>query len=476
VDFIRLKNKPQSTIRVNFSNRGLAKTIKSSTSLSAETPDKNTIIGISKALSGVKIKKSLPVDFNSIPEFEGIDYVGYVIDKERLDVATGQWIRIDEYRILGSSAANFRDSRIAYGCQYRYRIRSVVKITTPVIKNTLNSLDFQEDIKRLEKNDIKDKLNALKGVLSRIDTVTNQGIASKLSQGKKETVFEVIKGLKITANEKGMSSSRVLTDSPRKTIDNLKRVKNLKVQDIDLTTGTITKGRLQTEINKNLKKFKDQTVEYKSYYYESEPSKSWFYVSVVENEPPPPPSSIKIIPNTPRKEICVTWLKPANSQRDIKYFRLYKRRQVGDSWTFLGQFPENVNFFVDGNIDLNDKWIYVLTCIDAHSIESVLSMQIQAQLNPNYAVEREERRLKWVSGSGALPNEIDVIYKKFLEQESPIIAKQSITISPTNDFGETKKNLIIKVTSLDTHEVKEFKVVLKNLHVKDAYEDQSVYI
>ena len=189
-------------------------------------------------------------------------------------------------------------------------------------------------------------------------------------------------------------------------------------------------------------------------------------MNIAENIPPPPPSSIAISPSSVVKEICVTWLKPSNNQRDIKRFRLYRRSRVGDHWVVLKTFAENENVYVDKDVDFENTYIYALTSIDAHDTESILSTQIQAELNSRFKIEREERPLKWISGAGAQPSEIKSVYKKFLDDEEPIVARESIVVGPTRNFNEASRKLLVRVKSLDMHEQKEFVINLRNINIR----------
>jgi hypothetical protein len=101
-----------------------------------------------------------------------------------------------------------------------------------------------------------------------------------------------------------------------------------------------------------------------------------------------------------------------------------------------------------------------------HDIESFLSIQTQAQLNPNFTFEKQERLLRWISGSGATPDEINAVYKRFFDPEVPIVAQENIVIGPTVSYNKTDRKLLVRVTSLDTHEKKEFTISLQNENVR----------
>jgi len=195
-------NKPQNFVRVSFSNRGLSRVIKSKRSLKEESLDKDTIVNIAEIFRDVRVKKEPPLETKSIPELLGIEYIGYIIDKERYSKDTGEWLRIDEYRILGSESTNFKDSRVAYGETYRYRIKSIIKATLSIVKESTENLESIEDIKRFEKQRIIKQLKSRESVIASIDRITNRGLSAKKATGKKVTKFDLIKGLSIEATGK----------------------------------------------------------------------------------------------------------------------------------------------------------------------------------------------------------------------------------------------------------------------------------
>jgi hypothetical protein len=464
-----LSNQPQSSIQVNFSNRGLAKVIKFEDSLEQNTIDRATIVEVGNLLSNVEIVKGQPTGFKSIPEFVGADYVGYIIEKERLG-KNGKWIRVDEYRIIGSAAAGFKDSRVAYGNVYRYRIKSVVKITFKISKKSHENLELVENIRQFEKEQIREQIGARKETIANIEKVTNLGISRKSSTGREPTVYDLLSGFKITADEQRSGVTRISAGSKDPERD-LRRAKNLRVQDLEVMRGSISSEQLQKQINNILSSIQEEVFEYRSYYYEGKPSKSWQIVEITENIPPPPPSAIKVVPNSTKGTICVSWLPPANSQRDIKQFKFYHRNELGRPWQILEVFDIRDTVF-EREYDLNKKHIFAISSLDVHGMESFLSTQIQAEFNPNYKIEKKEKLLKWVSGSGAKISEVNAVFKRFLETEDPIVAKRSVEISPTPFFGETSKNLLIRVTSLDTHEQKEYNLTITNTNLGKTVGDR----
>lgn len=458
-------NKRKRLARVNFTNRGLSEIFKSVRSLDLRTPDRNTVVEVARLLKDIKVEKGKPLGFPSISEFDGIDYIGYIVEKERLDKATGQWIRIDEYRIVGSEANNFKDSRLAHGNHYRYRIKSVAKITKREKKQSLEKFDLQDDAKKLESDLIRERLVAQQEIVASVDRITNTGLTSRSSTGQRSVNFDLSDDLRIETTADVTRIAAIPSESSIETTERARQMKNLKVSDPGLTRGDISPVKLRKLIEKSVKELEENIYEYTSFYYTSNPT-DWVYVSANDTTPPPPPSSIKIIPNSLDAQIFITWLLPANSQRDIKGFNLYRRNMIGQAWQKIETFKLFQNVYVDKAVKFGRQYIYALTCVDVHDIESVLSIQTQAELNSDFATEKSERPLRWISGSGARPDRgYSQVFKKFFDPEVPVVAENNIVIGPTAVFKDESKKYLIRVTSLDMHEKKEFTVQLQNENV-----------
>jgi hypothetical protein len=233
--------------------------------------------------------------------------------------------------------------------------------------------------------------------------------------------------------------------------------------DQEFIAGNMPGQTLLAIVQESIAKFVERKVKFISFYYESEPSCEWRYVTIEENVPPPPPQAIKIIPNTPERKINVTWLTPANNQRDVAGFKLYKRERVGNQWEMVKEFGLRENWYEDFAVKMDRAYIYALTSVDVHGTESVLSTQIRAQLNPQFLTQKVEKPQKWVSGSGAHPRSgFANVFKKFFEPEVPIIAKSNVVIGPQASFRDQEKKLLVRIKSLDIHESKEFVVTLAN--------------
>jgi hypothetical protein len=84
---------------------------------------------LASSLADIKVERKISQGFYSVKELRGIEYVGYIIEKEVLIRGTEKWKKIDEYRIIGADVDTYLDSRVIYGEMYRYRIKSVIRST-----------------------------------------------------------------------------------------------------------------------------------------------------------------------------------------------------------------------------------------------------------------------------------------------------------------------------------------------------------
>ena len=158
-----------------------------------------------------------------------------------------------------------------------------------------------------------------------------------------------------------------------------------------------------------------------SFLMSSKPS-STQTVECNEYLPPEPPSDFSIqwdyIQNHPR----LSWGFPVNSQRDVKYFQIFRRKNIDEPFELikmydfddslvLSPFNETPDerlietltnpkcFFFDRefNRDLNSMFIYTVCCVDAHGYSSNYGPQYKVWFN------RFENKLKheFISKSGA---------------------------------------------------------------------------
>lgn len=446
-------------IRVNFSLRGFAKLMNQG-SLSQETPEPAALQAFGRYLASLSLKADTPITFQSLPEFRGMDYMGYIIEKERLDDTTGTWVRLEEYRIMGNQACNYKDTRIAYGYTYRYRIRTVAKFTgyEPTVVS----------INNLQRSLSSVLLNALKSTANK-----NLPLAARLFpnglQSKANTAASVklTDNVSVTTDARGQPKFSYNLDDPKMQAVNSKAFTSLsKLQSALASTQPISTANLQSLVN-GLQNYTPDTSSGKSYmseYIVSYPSRNWQYVVAKNNTLPPPPQNIKVVPSSSEVLMRVYWLPPPDEQRDLESVNVYRRNAVGDPWALIAQdISLDQPMYVDTDIKLGVKYIYALQCTNLHGYKSFLSTQVQAELNPSYQFEKVEKPLVWISGPGARPDEPDTIFAAFYDSTEQLIAYNNIAISPSKVYNDTNSTVILKIRSLDTQETREMRINLNNV-------------
>ena len=134
------------------------------------------------------------------------------------------------------------------------------------------------------------------------------------------------------------------------------------------------------------------------------------YIQCKEYMPPPPPADFQIIWDYQRDLPMLTWNIPVNSQRDVKYFQIFKRRGINEPYQLLKMYDfndsqtpltiadmsenfvdqnlvENLRFangtalpkkyYYDEEFKREDTAIYAVACIDAHGYSSNYSVQFK---------------------------------------------------------------------------------------------------
>lgn len=405
------------------------------------------------------VPKDLPM-LKSISGFSGLDYVGYVIEKERLNKSTGNWVKVDSYKIIGSNASMFKDTRVAYGNVYRYRMRSVVKYTFSIVVSGSSALNSSTNIENFEKEQLQAELDKNESVINNLQLYLNKGL---------------------TFTEKGQENYSVdlqsfSLQSDGKTINVFKKqqseqpVLSVNLQaDPKLMQGTMSSVDIRQTINNSLlsNTQKSSQKEYYSQYFMSNPSKEWIYVNVIDSKVPNFPVYLNATPQTKDKKIILSWQLPDDSQRDIVGFRLYRRSNSKQTWNKIFDTTRENNFYVDEDVVLGSKYIYAVSCYDAHEYESFLSLQIQTQLNENFNIDKKEKDSILISYPGAKVSDFLTLIKRNVFDIEPMIAKKRLKIKVRHDFNEDNKTYLIKITNLNTHLTDNVKLSLNNENIGD---------
>lgn len=433
-------------LNVNFSSVGFGKVFQKTETISNVVPNKQTILDVANVLSDTTAPRGQPVEFKSVAALVGVDYVGYIIEKERFDPKSHLWIKIDEFKLIGSKSNVFRDTRVAYGVTYRYRMKSVLKATVKKEIKSLNHFSSTKDLQKFVVGKIQESLAENKDLLVQVQKQGNDGLVLKSSAGVEEISIDISDSIRTVLN----------ADNTFKLVDSVNN------QVLDFAHGSLSDEQFLSAFNKMATPSPTKEFEYISVYYESNPSKNWTVVDIVKLDPPGYPQTIKISPNSFQKEVIISWLKPV-SDVEVKFYNVYRRAKINEPWTPIAEgLREFETLFVDNDVILGQKYIYAISSIDVHGIESFLSMQIQVEMNANIAIEKKEKDLVCVSGGGTTLDETTLILKKFFERKEQLIARKNIKIKPNTKFRDESKDFIIRVKSLDTHEQFELKVTLRN--------------
>ena len=447
-------------VRVNFSLRGFAKLINQA-SLSAFTPEPAALEVFGKYLASLNLHPDDPLTFTSLSEFRGLDYVGYIVEKERLDPTTGNWIRLEEYRIIGALACSYKDTRVAYNQTYRYRIRSVAKFTgyEPTVLR-INAI--QRDLAKILEKTTQDTTTKN---LSLVDRLFPAGLQPK-SDTNTPYAISLSDTIKVTVDSRGQPQFNYELDAPQLQVVNSQALNSLaQLQTALASNKPISDTDLQSLINGLQSYTPDKHFgrTYLSEYIVSYPSRNWQYVVAKNNTLPDPPQAIMIVPSTPNKNITVYWLAPPDSTYDLLSVNLYRRSAVGDPWAEIAHdIALDAPSFVDTDVELGRKYIYALQSNSVHGYRSFLSTQVQAELNPSFQFERVEKDLVWISGPGTRTDETDTIFAAFYDTSEQLIAYKNIAVTPARTYNDTNTTIVLKIRSLDTQEQQDVVVNLKN--------------
>ena len=147
-------------------------------------------------------------------------------------------------------------------------------------------------------------------------------------------------------------------------------------------------------------------------------------VNCIENVPPPPVADLNFVWDYDAENLTIVWSFPPNPQRDVKKFQIYRRSSVDEPFSLLKMYDfddselkaapgDNVEyvandyiesmvgtprtFYVDKDFNKNSKYIYSVTCVDAHGIASGYS----AQFELSFDVFKNRLVKKLVSHMGA---------------------------------------------------------------------------
>jgi hypothetical protein len=151
----------------------------------------------------------------------------------------------------------------------------------------------------------------------------------------------------------------------------------------------------------------------------SSPS-SRIVIECTESVPPPPPSDFNVSWDYSARRPRLMWCFPTNTQRDIKYWQIFRRFSINEPYHLLKQYDfdnseiptpglEEVNvnliekmsspknFYIDEEFSKDSKAMYAICSIDAHGLSSTYSVQFEISF------DRHKNKIvkRLVSASGA---------------------------------------------------------------------------
>lgn len=129
------------------------------------------------------------------------------------------------------------------------------------------------------------------------------------------------------------------------------------------------------------------------------------YVKTYEHIAPPAPTDVDFTWNYETDNLLVHWTFPPNSQRDIKKFQVFRRKDVTHPFelikmydfddsvvkaddketpdaTLIEYLSSPVTFFTDDEFLKTSKYIYAIASVDAHGMTSNLSAQFHLSFDP----------------------------------------------------------------------------------------------
>ena len=143
-------------------------------------------------------------------------------------------------------------------------------------------------------------------------------------------------------------------------------------------------------------------------------------VTAEETVAPPPPTDMNVFWDYKENRPCISWCFPINSQRDIKKWQVFRRKNIDEAFELIieldfddsavrTQSHEKVNvnlsrklnstqsFWVDKDFKKNDVYIYSVVSVDAHGLSSNYGMQFEVRFNRS----KNNIEKKLISGTGA---------------------------------------------------------------------------
>ncbi len=203
---------------------------------------------------------------------------------------------------------------------------------------------------------------------------------------------------------------------------------------------------------------------FRSTYFASEWSRYWEYASVLDTLPPPPPDEFFVRPESHRNRVVVTWKLPDDSQRDIAYFRLFRKLQdatgeddTGWELIWIAPDPRNAIFFDSDVVPVQknggQRYVYAGQTVSVHNEFSKLSRQLSAGLTTDHK-RSGELPIRQVSCEGVdLAHRGSISRRPIRRRYEDVVATRSVTVAARQGLHREafdNKTVVLRLTSLDT--------------------------
>lgn len=222
-----------------------------------------------------------------------------------------------------------------------------------------------------------------------------------------------------------------------------------------------------------------QLAPYRSSYFMSEFNRKWQYSVVLDTKFPDPPDELVVRPESHKERIIVTWKVPNDPQRDLHYYRLFRKTKDAEGiditeWELVDIIfgMRNVLYY-DNDValsqEVNTEYVYAVQVVTKHDEASQLSTQVSARLNPNFKYEGE-LPIKHVSSKGVNIHAIGAFETCPIQRKTRNIRVKN-RFSLESRLGVHKEPLLsrsycVRIESLDTAQSKDIIVSLEYRNLK----------
>jgi hypothetical protein len=143
-------------------------------------------------------------------------------------------------------------------------------------------------------------------------------------------------------------------------------------------------------------------------------------ITITENRRPEPPNDINFYFDYDDENLSITWAPPVNTQRDVKYLQVFRRKNTEEAFQLLVHYdfddsiirttaresidPDLIKtplsmptFYIDTEFDKEKVYIYALAVIDARQLTSNFTTQFEV----SFDTSKNRINKKFISYAGA---------------------------------------------------------------------------